>query len=262
MNRDDGGRAVKSVDTSCEIIEYLRTTGGSTVSEIANYLDLSAGSVHTHLATLKGHGFVVQEGREYRLGPQFLALGEHFRNNSALYRSAKGELETLAERTGEGVHLIIEHRGRVLALYEVFGEDAVGEEYHAQKREEPLDHLHCTAAGKAILSRLPRERVEEILDRHGMVERSPNTITEADALFEQLDRTRERGFAVADEEQTIGLRAVGAPIMRTDGRVEGAISVSGPASRLKGDRFHETLPERIMNAVNAIEVDLNTAGGI
>lgn len=258
MASSNGRRTIQSVDHSCEIIDILRRTGGATVSELADRIGLSPGSVHTHLSTLKAHNFVIQDEQMYRLGPQFLILGEHVRNHNRIYQSAKEAVEELAEATGEGAHLIIEHQGRVYALYEVFGENAIGEDYHARKREESLKHLHCTASGKAMLSRFPADRVESVIDQHGMERNTPNTITNRDALFEALEQARERGFAISDEEQIIGIRAVGAPIMRTDGTVAGAISVSGPTSRLKADRFHEEIPEKVRHATNVAEVNLNS----
>ena len=259
MASSNVGRTVKSVDHSCEIIDILRQSGGTTVSELASKIDLSPGSVHTHLSTLKAHNLVVQDEQLYRLGPQFLILGEHVRNNDRIYQSAKEAVEELAEATGECAHLIIEHRGCVFALYEAFGDNAIGEDYHARKREESLKHLHCTASGKAMLSQFPRERVDSIIDEHGMDQITTKTITDREELFDRLDRIRDRGFALNDEEQIIGIRAVGAPIMRTDGTVDGAISVSGPTSRLKSDRFREDIPEKVLYATNVAEVNLNSA---
>lgn len=262
MSHESGGRKIQSVDVSCTIIEHLRRVNEATVSEVAEAVDLSPGSAHTHLATLMNHGYVRKSDGAYRLGPEFLTLGEHVRNNDELYRAAKDGIEELAETTGEGTHLIMEHRGRVLVLYEVFGDDAVGERYHARKREESLRHLHCTASGKALLAELPRERAEAILAEQGMERKTENTITDPDELLEELDGVRERGYAIADEEQMIGIRAVGAPIMRSDGRVAGALSVSGPTSRMRDVRIHGELAERVIRTANVAEVNLNTERGV
>jgi DNA-binding IclR family transcriptional regulator len=262
MSRESGGRKIQSVDVSCTIIEYLRRANEATVSEVAEAVDLSPGSAHTHLATLMDHGYVRKADGTYRLGPEFLTLGEHVRNNDVLYRAAKEEIEDLAETTGESAHLIMEHRGRVLVLYEVFGDDAVGERYHARKREESLRHLHCTASGKALLAELPRDRVEAIVDEQGMERRTENTITDLEELHEELGRIRDRGFAIADEEQMVGIRAVGAPIVCSDTRVAGALSVSGPASRMDDGRIHGELAERVVRAANVAEVNLNTERGV
>ena len=259
MNRSNESRTVKSVAVTTEIIKRVRTLQGATVSELAEQVDLSPASVHSHLATLKRAGFVVQRGHTYDLGPQLLTLGEYVRNHSDLYQASREQVDRLARETGECAHLTIEHDGQLFILYEEFGPDAVGIEYHDWKRQEPLDHLHCTATGKAILSRLPAEEVEAILDYRGMPSHTAETITDREALFDQLADFRERGHAYADGELMSGIRAVGAAIEGSDGEVEGAIAVTGPSSRLRGERFRELLPRRVLNAANVCEVNLQTA---
>jgi len=101
--------------------------------------------------------------------------------------------------------------------------------------------LHSTGLGKAILAHLPEERVESIVDHHGMPASTPETITDRDELFDALERIRDRGFAFDDEERLRGLRCVAAPILANDD-VVGAISVSGPTNRLRDDRYREELP--------------------
>jgi DNA-binding IclR family transcriptional regulator len=252
-------RTIQAVERTCALVEHLRTAAGRTVSELADETGLAPGTVHTHLATLKEANYVRQEGDTYRLGPQLLTLGEHFRNNSAVYRCSKDQVEALAAETGESAHLIVEHDGRLFALYERFGEAAVGVDYHDRKREHPLNHLHCTAAGKAILAHRPDEEVRSILDRRGMPQTTANTVVDPDALCERLDEVRDRGYAFADEEQIEGIRAVGAPITVPGDGVVGAVAVSGPASRLSGDRFRETLPERVVQAADVCAVNLHTS---
>lgn len=258
MTNETRIRTVKSVENAFEILEYLRDVNEATVSEVADHSELSPGSVHTHLATLKEQGYVVQEGDQYRLGPLLLPLGEHVRNKSRIYRAAEDQVDRLADDTGECAHLVVEHDGRLVTLYETFGEKAVGTEYHTKKREEPIEHHHCTAVGKAMLSQTPTERVEEILDQHGMVARTPNTITDRETLLEELATVREQGYAINNEEQMVGIRAVGASITTSGGEVLGALSVSGPTSRLKPDAVQNEVAEKVIRATNISEVNVNT----
>jgi len=258
MKDDTGSRTVQSVEVATSVIDHLRERKGGTVSELANAVDLSPASIHSHLATLKQAGFVVQHGNEYDLGPQLLTLGEYVRNHSELYQAAKEQVERLATESGESAHLIIEHDGRMFTLYERFGSNAVGVEYHDRKREKPLNHTHCTAAGKSILSGLADERVETILQERGMPMNTENTITDPEDLLEELAEVRDLGYAFADEEQMQGIRAVGAPIFGPRGEVEGAIAISGPVSRLRGSRFKEEFPEEVTRAANICEVNLQT----
>lgn len=251
-------RTIESVLTTTDIIEILRKQDGATISEIAAELDLTPGTIHTHLSTLKERDYVIQTGGEYRLGYHLLALGESVRNHHELYRAAKDEIESLAEETGESAHLIIEHDGRIFALYERFGKEAVGVEFHKRKREQPLTHLHCTAAGKAILSQLSEERASEVLDRRGLPRLTENTITDREELIDDLETSRERGYAFSDEEQMTGIRAVGAPIGGQNDDPVGAIAISGPTARLQSETFQERLPQMVVQATNICEVNLQT----
>ncbi len=260
MEDAQGGRTVQSVATACEIIETLQDEDGVTVSELGDLLEMSASSVHAHLTTLKQYGFVVQHDDQYQLGPHFMPLGEYVRNHMPLYRAAKEEVNELASTTGEGAHLVIEHQGLLLSVYETFGSNAVGREYHARKREEPKAHLHCTAAGKAILAHYPEERVREIAEQRGLVRQTQRTTTDVDDLLEELETVAERGYATADREQLQGIRGVGAPIEDRNHSVVGSISISAPASRLKGDVFREEIPEQVMHTANIAEINLQ--GGI
>lgn len=258
MTSQDGSRMIDSVDTTCRIIGELQDQNGGTISELDEGVNVSSATIHAHLATLKKQGLVRQEGQTYELGPRLLTLGEHVRNNSTLFKASKEQVESLAEETGECAHLIVQHGGKLYALYERFGDNAVGIEFHDRKRERPLSHLHCTAAGKAILAHIPEEEVTRILDTQGLPQRTSNTITNREALYDDLERVRERGYAVVDEEQMNGIRAVGVPVTSPTDTVVGALAVSGPTTRLQGELFDEELPDELMRSANVCEVDLQT----
>ena len=253
---DHNGREVQTVNRSFQIVRALADREGAGVTELADSLELSKGAVHTHLNTLESNGVVTQQGDEYRLGLRFITFGEYVKRQRPLYGAGRDETDALAEATGEYAHLMAEERGRGFHIYKSRGDNAVGQPYHDMNLQKE-DHLHYSAAGKSILSCLSESRIDDIVDAYGLPERTGNTITTREELFDRLDRIRERGYALNDEEEIDGLRAVGAPI-DTAG-VVGAISVSGPVSRLKGDRFREELPERVMQAANVIELSVQTA---
>ena len=72
-----------------------------------------------------------------------------------------------------------------------------------------------------------------------MTSYTPATLTSVDALEGEIERTRERGYAVDDEEFAIGIRCVGGPIMDRQDRMIAALSVSGPTVRIDERRLHE-----------------------
>jgi DNA-binding IclR family transcriptional regulator len=76
----------------------------------------------------------------------------------------------------------------------------------------------------------------EAIIRKGLPAQTPHTLTSADCLRAELDSIRSHGFAVDDQENEIGVRCAGAPVFDYTGAVVGAISVSGPASRITWGR--------------------------
>jgi len=258
MSRSRSPRRINAVDRTFDILELLREHDGATVTELAEAIDLSTGTVHTYLSTLADRGYVRQRGDEYHVGLFVLPLGEYVRTQSPVYEAAKPVLDDLAEDTGEAAHLVVESHGREIPLYERFGTEAVGEALYEEIKGYPRRNLHCSAAGKAILAHVGPDRRATMLDDYEFAERTTHTTTDRSTLETELDAIEDRGFARNDEEQIRGLRAVGAPVQH-EGRVRGAISLSAPTSRLQGERFESTLPRRIVQAANVVEINLQTA---
>lgn len=245
-------KPIQATETSFRVLEALKQLDGCTVTELARELDLPKSTVHNHLCTLVENEYAVREEDTYRVGLRLLELGEYTRNRMTVYEVAKPEVIALADETGEQANLAVEEHGRGVYLCRDEGEDAVQTDAYAGMRS----HLHCTALGKAILAYRPREEVDAILDRHGMPERTSATITDRETLYDELDAIRERGIAFDREERLDGLQCVAAPITNDDDRAIGAISVSGPTSRMQGKRFESDIPALLSDAANVIELNI------
>lgn len=255
MEASESPRTLKTVETTIDVIRELKRQNGATVTELAEALDLSPGGVYNHLATLREQRLVVKKDNKYDLSLHVVALGEHVKGNSKLYQAGYREANTVAEQTGEYVHLMgIEH-GLGIHLHQAKGPSAVGKKYHDFNPQKP-DYLHYTATGKAVLSQLPMERVEEIIDKWGLPVMTENTITDEAELFEELEKTRDRGYSINNEEEVVGIYAVGAPIWDTENTVIGAISVSGPVERIKDGSNEEELAQVLNQAANVIRLNM------
>lgn len=242
---------IKSTKTAFAVLEQLKRRKSAGVTELARELDLPKSTVYSHLNTLYTEQYVVREAGQYRLGHKFLEYGEHVRRNSVLQTTARPQLESLAAETDELVNLMVEEFGEGVYVDLVEGEKAVQVDTYEGKRVP----LYCTALGKAILSQLPEERVDEILDECPLEPITPNTITDRDELLEELDEVRERGVAFDDEERAEELRCVAAPIV-SQGAVHGAISVAGPLPRMNSDRYRSEIPEELINAASVIGINI------
>jgi DNA-binding IclR family transcriptional regulator len=253
MTRDDTPNAasVGATERSFSIIEQLGERGGCGVSELAESLSISKSTVHNHLQTLRSLGYIVQDGDEYRLGLQFLGLGDRARQHHDLYHVAKPETDSLVEAVGERAQVMVEDDGVGIYIYQSLADQAVRTDSHIGT----VVDLHATSVGKAYLAHLPDDRLDEVLEAISFTEQTPDTLTEVESLRAELDEIAERGYAFNDEERTVGMRAVGAPILSADDdRVLGAISVSGPTTRMKGTWYREEVPEMVTQSAQIIGI--------
>jgi DNA-binding IclR family transcriptional regulator len=243
---------INAVDRCLQVIELLKEQDGAGITEIATELDWAKSTVHSHLKTLEVNEYVTRQGNQYVLGFPFLELGEYVNTREPAFAAVEPKVEELAEQTGKRVQFIKNEHGYAVYVRIAKGQHAVSTgSRHGRRR--PM--LHASAAGKAILAFLPQCEVEAIIDRRGLREFTPNTVTDPEKLFDELSTVRDRGFAFNREEHISGLRAVAAPV-RNGGRVVGSLSVAGAARRMQGDYFEEELPELLLGVVNEVELDL------
>lgn len=249
------GRTIQSVEKACRIVRALRELDGAGVTAIADHTGIPKGSVHTYLNTLKQNDIVTESDGRYRLGFFLLELGEYVKHKSLVYQFGQDPLEELSAETGELARIIVREQGRGVYLAKSEGENAIETTIRPGQRE----YLHYTSQGKAILAHMSDGDVRAIVDEHGLPERTENTITDSDELFEELAEIRRRGVAFSQSERTRGLRCVAAPIHAPNSEVVAAIGVCGPTSRMRGDRFREELPEIVRDKANVIEINMQMA---
>lgn len=249
-SKNGGSGRITTLEKGFQIIEIIEDEEAATLTEIADRMDLARSTVHDYLTTLLDLEYLVKNDRAYQLGLKFTRLGTNARETVPLSSVITPYLERLADETEETVWFLVEECGLAVYLAHAEGEQGIKTEHFIGGRS----YLHCHAGGKAILAQLPEDRVNEIIDKHGLPEITKNTITSREALFEELERIREQNYAQNQSEQLEETRAVSAAIV-IDGEVLGAISVGGPAHRLRGERFEEELPNLVMSAVNEIRLN-------
>lgn len=250
----DRKRPVTTTLTSFRILEYLMDADGATLSQIAQDLEFAKSTVHRHLSTLDSEGYAIKEGEIYYPGLRWLEFGEYVRTRRSEYQIVRDKIDQISEETGGRAIFLVEEHGLGVYMYTTLGDHPVQIDPGVGKRIP----LHAPAGGKAILSALPDERVDEIIDRHGLPKLTENTITDRDQLFEELEKTRERGYAINDEEAVKGLRAIGASIAKPSGEFLGSIAISGPTHRVTGDRLEERLPNVLLSAKTEIELNISS----
>ena len=244
------GRRIQSVEIAFTVLDAVRKNDQPNVTELADELGHSKSTIHSHLQTLESQEIIVRGDGGYRLSLQVLDMANDVRNQVANYDVITDAVDELASETGEIAQFGLEEHGQVSYLYKAMGNQAV----ETASRAGGKQPMYSTSLGKAILAFLPSDRREAIVSDASFEAKTPKTITDATGLYEELDAIAEQGYAIDDEENIEGLRCVAAPVR--DGKsVLGAISVTGPASRITDDYLHGELAESVQRAANVIELN-------
>lgn len=249
-NQQDGS-TVKAAETAFAIIESVEEMERAGVSDIAQHLSIAKSTAHKHLHTLVENEYLVREGNEYRLSLKHLKFGRHALDKVEIVEISQPVIDHLAEETGEAIWVAIEEHGRAVYVNKALGNRAVPSRGGIGNRIL----LHSASIGKAMLAFLPDDRVEEIINRHGLPSLTENTISDREELLEHLAEVRDRGVAFNDGESLRGLRAVASPVIH-EGDVMGAVAIVGTENRMKGKYFREEIPDLVQGATNEIELNL------
>lgn len=252
MNSGQTTNVVRTSETTLDMIDAIIERDGARVDDLAQQFDLASSTVHRHLETLRQRGYLFKHDGAYQVSLRFLTIGGIARNKWLKGRMVESYVEQLADQTGERAQFVVEENGQRVFLFRRVGENAVRGNANIGKRGT----LHSSSAGKAILAEFSDERVREIINQHGLPKSTENTITDPDALFEELATIRDQGYSVNREESANGFHAVGVSVTDSDYNVLGALSVSGPAHRLNEERINDELIDIVRGTTHELELKI------
>jgi DNA-binding IclR family transcriptional regulator len=195
------------------------------LSQFSKLLSISKSTLLNQLRTLEDAGMIMRtdNGQSYRLGYKIMNLSYYAHNATSIVQYAIPVMEDLEVATGQNIYLTTHLGGEVFYLECVYPSRRLVS-YSISGKLLPM---HCTGCGKAMLSFMDREQVEQIVRDHGLPAVTDNTITDKDELFRKLAEYREKGYAIDNGEETVGVRCVGIAIRTGQGQVAGALSISG-----------------------------------
>lgn len=215
------------------ILELLAEEGYLSASEVARILGFNRTSSHRYLATLKEKGYVKKdEDSRYALSYKIFELGTRVENLSGVIQEALPSMHELAAIYNETVNLACLDGLEVIHLEKVVSTEILRIDPALGSRAP----AHCTALGKSILAFLPMKELRALLNGRVLKAYTANTITEKETLLNELEKVRDEGVAIDNEELAISSVCVGAPILDRLGYPRYAISVSGVSMRMTPER--------------------------
>ncbi len=228
--------AVQSVERTFIILETLsKTPAGLPLIELSQAVGLHKSTVHRLLASLSALGYVTRdtETGNYKLTLRFFVLGSRIVNDMDVLTLARPHLDRLSQLIQEAVHLVVRDGTDIVYIYKV---DSNNNTIRLSSRVGLRSPMYCTAVGKSILATMSLREVKRVWENSEITPLTPHTIVELPGLLEQLELVRRQGYAMDNEENELGVRCVGAPLLGFDGKAMGAVSISAPLARMDDER--------------------------
>ena len=204
------------------------------LTDLAREVSINKTTAYRLLTALESEGLVSRDptSNAYRLGFGIVAMAGLALRSNEVRSLSHPELEALASITQETATLEVLSGSETLILDEVAGKHVMSGTQSVGTRWP----AYATSTGKALLASMPAEEIKGRLPEQ-LVALTPNTFSSLEMLNQDLEQTRTRGYAVANEELEVGLVAVAVVLRNYDGEAVAAISLSGPAIRMTPDQI-------------------------
>jgi DNA-binding IclR family transcriptional regulator len=226
-----------------------------TNAEISRALKIPKSSASYILRALEKSGYLRREESKYRLGLKLLSLRHNALDGLNVRELAMPHMRALSERLKQTSHLAILDGAEAVYVEKVDAPSFIKLDTWIGRRTD----VHSTSVGKAIAAYLPEAELKAIVERHPLRRHTEFTIITQTGFFAELEKVRRNGFALDDEENTLGLRCVAAPIFGADGRIQASVGVSGIVAQVATNDVPRISGE-VVQAAHRISKNLGYAG--
>ena len=229
---------MKSVTRSLRILEAVAQHQPVTVGELTKLFGLPKSTVQRTLVTLAEAGWLRANRRDttrWEIGARVLAVRPAAHQGSSLFAAAREPMVRLRDTVNETIHLSVPDALQCMVVVDRVDCSHAVRTFHTVGDTSPL---HATATGRAVLAHLPKQDVEELIER-GLERYSDTTPADPDELRAELDRIRTDGYAVNRNQYRPDVCAIAAPVLDEDGTPLATVAISMPDSRYDADRLPE-----------------------
>lgn len=248
-------RFIYSLARGLELLRYFcedKTYLGLT--EISKGMNLSKATVSRFLYTLHNLGYLEKnvETKKYRLSPKVLYLGYSFLKNFDLGHLAYPYLKGMAEEVNETVNLSILDETEIIFIERIEKKQIISMKLQVGSKLP----AYCTSMGKVLLASLPDEKIDEILRKSRIEKHTINTNTDIKDIKKELIGVRLKGFSLNDEELTMGLRSIAAPVKSESRETTAAVNISVPSARMTIRELEKKFLKTLIETTNKISAIL------
>jgi IclR family acetate operon transcriptional repressor len=229
---------MKSVTRSLRILEAVAQHQPVTVGELTKLFGLPKSTVQRTLVTLAEAGWLRANRKDtthWEIGARVLAVRPAALQGSSLFAAAREPMVRLRDAANETIHLSVPDALQCMVVVDRVDCSHAVRTFHTVGDTSPL---HATATGRAVLAHLPKQDVEELIER-GLERYSDTTPADPEELRTELDRIRADGYAVNRNQYRPDVCAIAAPVLDEDGTPLATVAISMPDSRYDAERLPE-----------------------
>ncbi|MBI4464613.1 MAG: IclR family transcriptional regulator [Acidobacteria bacterium] len=257
--KESKGPRVIAVHRGLQILELLAgQQKGHSTSEVSRRLKIPKSTASYLLHTLWNRGYLQREADgTYRLGMKLLALGSLALHGVEIREVALPVLRKLVAETGITGHIAVPEGTEAIYIERVPCPGFIQMDTWVGRRIP----LHSSGVGKTLLAFLPEGQAEKLIESTGLPRLTSKTIVSPPRLKQELKKIRENGFAIDNEENTVGVRCVAAPIFSRTGKVLAALSLTGPVQQITDEQLPKII-EKVKEAAHQMTKALGGAGPV
>ena len=220
------------------VLETLAETGPVPLADLCRHLDLNKSTVHRLLSSLIYMGYVKQDSEtgKYALSFKLLTLSNKLMSHMDILETVRPFLKKLSEETGETVHFV--QLDGLDAVY-IYKEESYQNSIRMVSKVGSRIPLYCSGVGKAMAADMKETQIREIWDNSPIRKLTPHTIIHYTQFLDKIKEVHQKGYALDDEENELGVRCIAVSIPDFKGRPKYAFSISAPVARMSDKRIEE-----------------------
>lgn len=245
----------KSLDQALELLQVITDADSSLrLTDIANRLGTNMTTATRFINSFVKWGYLDRDvqSKQVTLGPRAANLGYAFSVKSRLMRQIKPWVDEAYIRHGLHSDVVLLNGENLLLIYRHEAPDTFVFQHFTTE-----NGFYYLATGKALLAFMPETQQGAILGRLQLLPKSQNTITDKGKLLEELEISKNRGYAVNNEESITGLVAIGAPIFNMDNmKVIGAVSFDASTEKISMEDLEQNYAKSIIELAKKLSVSM------
>lgn len=247
---------IPNLKNACRVLKLLSNTKEPvSIRFVCTTLKLPRTSALRILSTLTNEGFCSKTLERYTLGPALIPIGSSAKDGLEISALSKPYLKKVTEGTGETCHLAVPSDNRSLIVEVNFSQHPLS----STRGAGTLVDLHSSSTGKCFLAFLHRDNLESVIDLKKLDAKTANTITTEEGLRAEVQKVREQGFAMDEEEFFEGVRCIAAPVFDGDSTCVAAIGVTASAARFTKSRIAD-FADIVRREANSLSAQLGYQG--